>query len=391
MAITKHSLPRHTNLANQGLRIVAAIFDFAVMIAYFIPLFFLGNFMFSGVTSPMQATLNEYELNSSLAVVGDNGKLSYLEKDTTTDEIAWLNYSNYYYSLKYFYLNYLTGSVPTEECYRYPKTYVAAPNVDQEFKDEDGNTKKPVDYYTISWFNTKVLGVDDKEPDAYLSTSLFTYPKNDQGEYDKTALAIPKAKHYSEDYEKQIDVTLDDLLTYLNDQYITALKHLRKQNFYEPLANKLAFTTAGIVYGEGLIAFFFCYIFVPLLRKDGATFGKMLLKLGLASKLGFKHAKWQLFLRAIPFVATFTLISFLPFVEIEFLGLIALVMILVSFTFMMASPRRSALHDFTAGTIVIDKKSSIIFDTSADEFAYVSEEDGLIDENGNMITEDEKH
>ena len=53
---------------------------------------------------------------------------------------------------------------------------------------------------------------------------------------------------------------------------------------------------------------------------------------------------------------------------------------------MMASPKKAALHDFAARTIVIDLHSSTIFLNELEEEAYIAKEDGLVvvekDENG---------
>ena len=43
----------------------------------------------------------------------------------------------------------------------------------------------------------------------------------------------------------------------------------------------------------------------------------------------------------------------------------------------MASPKKSSLHDFTAQTIVVDDKTSIIFDNEAEEEMYLLKEDNM--------------
>ena len=122
-----------------------------------------------------------------------------------------------------------------------------------------------------------------------------------------------------------------------------------------------------------------------MIRKDGATFGKMIFKLGLANIYGYKHKRYQILMRFIPFFLTLTAVSFIPYVSEYVLFLIALVILLVSFAVMMASPRRVALHDLTAQTIVIEANTSKIFETRADEIAYTMEEDGgvIVDDETN--------
>ena len=54
-----------------------------------------------------------------------------------------------------------------------------------------------------------------------------------------------------------------------------------------------------------------------------------------------------------------------------------LTIVLVSFTLSMASPKKSSLHDFTARTIVVNAKTSILFSNAAEEEDYIAKEDNL--------------
>ena len=51
--------------------------------------------------------------------------------------------------------------------------------------------------------------------------------------------------------------------------------------------------------------------------------------------------------------------------------------VLISFALMMASPKRCALHDFAARTIVIDLEGSTLFENELEEEVYIRKEDGL--------------
>ena len=48
---------------------------------------------------------------------------------------------------------------------------------------------------------------------------------------------------------------------------------------------------------------------------------------------------------------------------------------LVSFCLMMASPKKCALHDYLARTIVVDKNASVLFNNPIEEEKYLLEED----------------
>ena len=43
----------------------------------------------------------------------------------------------------------------------------------------------------------------------------------------------------------------------------------------------------------------------------------------------------------------------------------------------MASPKKSSLHDFTARTIVVNQRTSILFNNSAEEEEYIANEDNI--------------
>ena len=68
--------------------------------------------------------------------------------------------------LSYYYLNYLTGQNVKEGL---------SPSLDKdiEIKDENGNMVLPVNLYTVSWFNEKVLGITNTEA----SSSYFDYQR----------------------------------------------------------------------------------------------------------------------------------------------------------------------------------------------------------------------
>lgn len=383
MANVKKTLPRHTNLANQGLRIACFIFDSAVMLAYSLPLYFSLGGVFHNRLTRYETVMNNYVMRSGLGKELVNGEVKYMEN--AQDEAS---YNEYFVRLKYYYFNYLVGVAPTNESEYYPEKYYAAPNYDTEFK-YNGEMLKPIEYYTVDWFNTNVLEITDEDPNNDKSSSLFTYVPvenpSDDNKYDKSKIGIPREHYYDAESNTVKEVTYVKLSKLLESSYRESVIHLRNQSFYKPIKTRLNLVYSFIVFVSGSLAYFFSFVFVPLIRKDGATFGKMIIGLRLANNLGYKHKKWQILLRAVPFYVTFTALCFIPFGDIEILLLMGLVILLVSFTLMMASPKRVSLHDLTAGTIVVDRKTSIIFDTSADEIAYSMKEDGLVDEKGNVI------
>ncbi len=379
MAISKHNLPRHTNLAKHGFRIVAAIFDAAVTLFYFLIIFIFGtNMLFSfTLTNDYRSNLRTWELQSGLLYFDESsGSVIQYKKSES------LSYETLEIVTEYYYLNYLTGVEPTivvpeESPVHLPSTFTPALNCNDMIKDDDGNEVLPKDYYTIAWYNKNVLSIPEN-PEAETSTSLFTYQKDELGEYDLTKIGVPRNTRYNEKTKEQEAITNTDLRGALYTKYTDAYLNLLDQPYYFAEQTKLNFFTGLAVLIAAIVAGFFSYVFVPLIRKDGATFGKMIFKLGLANIRGYKHRRYQILLRFLPYVLTLTAVTLFPFSSLYLLLLIALVVLLVSFALMMASPKRTALHDLSGQTIVIETKTSKIFETSADEMAYIEVEDGLV-------------
>ena len=134
---------------------------------------------------------------------------------------------------------------------------------------------------------------------------------------------------------------------------------------------------------------FIAYIVFPLVFKQGRTIGKKVFKLALASKDGYTFHNRQLAMRFMPLVVC--LLAFLIPIwhDLVLVLMIPLIIFLVSFALAMASPKRCSLHDFTAGTIVVDDKTSIIFDNEMEEEAYLLKEDKLSNSDVENVPEDE--
>ena len=168
-----------------------------------------------------------------------------------------------------------------------------------------------------------------------------------------------------------------DIAGFLKKAYSTAYQHLCAQDFYIELNQPVAFLeTVSIVFSV-LCGAAIVYIVFPLFFKKGQTPGKKVFKIGLASYDGYSFNNLKLLLRFIPLFLTVG-ITLLPFFNgIIVLFIIYVVMFLVSFALAMASPKKCALHDFVARTIVVDYKTSIIFDNEIDEEEYIEKEDNL--------------
>ena len=363
MTKKKYTLPRHTNLASQGLRITAAIVDFAIALAVTLGLFFgCFNLILSNNTREYQNELNTYQLDSHLKIQKEDGTIGIIPNENSKD------FEN---ALTAFYLRYLTGNVLEGE--------KAAPNASQAI-NVDGVDILPKDYYTIEYYNTQVLGITQENPDGAQSTSYWTYQKDEKGNFLKDKLAVPRTERYNPDTGQVQKLTDTDFITAYQPIYVSAYALLVSQDFYISTANTYYFYyTIGIV-ASVLLAGIIVYIVLPFFLKNGSTLGKKIFKLGLATYDGYKFSNYQLLLRFVPF-AIIVLAYLIPVWSSIIISItVPLAALLISFALMMASPKKTALHDFAARTIVVNLETSIIFLNEIEEEAYIMKEDGLTKE-----------
>lgn len=363
MLISKQTLPRHTNLAKLSSRTAAFLVDIACTLAFTFAFFFgCFNLIIKNTDAYKSgiAKLDDIEVNSHLMYRDENGKLeAYEENDSKT-------YENI---LSYYYLNYLTGEGIEDKS-------LASPSYNKTFV-VDNKEVLPKDYYKVEWYNYNVLQIVDDNPDSEKSQCYYTYQKDSEGNFDKTKIGIAKNKRYNEQVGAVVVLEEKDIAGFLKKVYSTAYQHLCAQDFYIELNQPVAFLETVSVVSSVLCGAAIVYIVFPLFFKKGQTPGKKVFKIGLASYDGYSFNNLKLLLRFIPLFLTVG-ITLLPFFNgIIVLFIIYVVMFLVSFALAMASPKKCALHDFVARTIVVDYKTSIIFDNEIDEEEYIEKEDNI--------------
>ena len=146
-----------------------------------------------------------------------------------------------------------------------------APDKDVNIKDNEGNEITKKDYYTDDWFNSKMSGVVD----VATAKSASQEALNDFGEY---------------------------------------LKPINKKVFWSKMF--IALCSYAVSFGG-------FYILVPLLFKNGETFGKKTMGLGLVNKDGYDVKKRQIVLRQLflfVYVAIFSFYVGIGFTSFAFLG-----------------------------------------------------------------------
>ena len=107
------------------------------------------------------------------------------------------------------------------------------------------------------------------------------------------------------------------------------------------------------------------FLVIPLVRKDKATLGKMAMKLSIINKGDYKASNLQIVARFLSIYLIETVFSYF------FFGAIAIVIIpLVNVGFYSFEKHKIFIHDFFAGTKVVETESSVIFDTLEEKEEY---------------------
>ena len=327
----KYTLPRHTNLANNGSRNGAFFIDLAICGALII-LFVFAMFrpIFKSKVNHYKSIIEEESLASGLYI--KNEETGGTKRIPGTSE-----YTVFVEALEKFYFEYMPAKKPEK-----------------------------ADTFTMEWFNKEILLVGDE------TYNCFEYQKTgDEDDPSKLATRIEGASDNLVNklvQGKYVDAIMDDL---------NKIPEVEKAG-----ANYMTLSTLQYVVSI-FIAGALVYILVPLIMKNGQTIGKKVFGLGLANSDGYKFSNPRLLMRFVPFAVVDISLFFLILVNLYIVMLIVLIIFLVSFALAMSSPKRMSLHDLTAQSIVVDLKTSTLFSTVEEEESYVLRED-------NLLWEDEK-
>lgn len=333
----KYTLPRHTNLADHGPRIGAFLIDFAIAFALSIGFYFGAfQFIFKTKTDALRASLKQERLNSQLFTETEKGSIDFcsitISDNNEIKDRLW-----------YFYGTYL-------------------PNIDPEEKvTVNGNEFTKSEYFTIEWFNKEILDIDGTG-EKYFEVSEDEI---------STKVANIKPDYLESDKKVYVNTFLKHALTDKANFDFMRISSIKKMTNDYQFLNSVGEVLSGIV-SVGIT-----YIVFPLIFKNGVTLGKKVFGLCLADNEGYRFKNKYLFMRIMPTVVV--LLSFLIPIwnNIAILVLVPFTILLVSFALTMASPKKSSLHDFTARTIVINARTSILFNNIADEEEYIRNEDGV--------------
>lgn len=247
-------------------------------------------------------------------------------------------------------------------------------------------TKSEIDY-DVYWFNVFIYGQKDelnKYTDKELNSrpalmkvvgpSLFAYAKEgEETKYDQ--FALPRASENGTKALSDYDKTELRQYFYISDKeakdnekastyryvYFYALADITSLSKLQNDYNKYALYGVTLPLVVAIIFTFMIFYFViPLFFKNGETIGKKVMHICLVNKLGYQYKRIQLLPRVLfPTLLTIIIVFFAGFSIWAFAGVSAV--ILISFLFVIFTKDNKAIHDFFAGTLVIDAKQSTWF------------------------------
>ena len=332
----KYTLPRHTNLSNQGPRLGAFLVDLAVAVAIALGLIrFALSYAFRFKIEPLANKMDEIRLTSKLFYLKDN-KISYY---LTTDDNK-----TFKEGLEHFYTVY----IPYEDA-----------DANKPAKLKDGTEVDKKAYFTVEWFNKEVLKIEGD------GGTYFAY------QYDGETPLKGESAVIKDEAEKEL------VNRFLQHAWEQANYDLNQLESFKSLNREYEFYGSIELVIGSLVACALVYIVVPIIFKNGQTLGKKAFGLALANSDGYKMKNSQLLMRIMP-AAVVILALLIPIWARAYMYLLLLiVMLLVSFALSMSSPKRMSLHDFTARTIVINARTSTIFNDSTEEEIYIAKEDGI--------------
>ncbi len=270
-----------------------------------------------------------------------NSKIVQLNKFTDID-------SNYFVShLQYYYLNFLTGEgielpIDTSEYhYEMEKDHFVSPHYNETIKVDD-NEYLPKDIYTLDWFKENIL--ENKEE----------FILNEETKIYQIKEGVDKTK----------------AVNFIKDKIIAACSDFYYSDFYKTINRNLTLIQLFEFIPTYIFFFALIYLLFPMIFKNGETLGKLTFSLGLVNKNGYKVTRPQILLRFLFFFLEITLGTFLlGILDIRSLATLGIVITALLIATLVNKKNRS-LHDFVAGTMVVDLKESIFFKNANEEAEY---------------------
>lgn len=204
--------------------------------------------------------------------------------------------------------------------------------------------------YDNEWYLVNILKIDETET-LFVRVTPEPSPKTHTIFYSEVEVThdpfVPSGAAYKD------GVTSDQINTFNNKIYSAAAKLFNSRPAVAEITKVRNLEMMGLI----VLASSVFFLALPIFLKDGQTLGKKIFNLGVATKHGYKVGPLSLLVRYFAFILLYVLSSLI----------IPLVVLFISFTFMIFNKKGRALHDFIAMTRVVDLSKSKIY---ADEEEY---------------------
>lgn len=248
--------------------------------------------------------------------------------------------------------------------------------------------------YDIYWFNVHIYGQEDTlqrydQKDLNNISTLvknigptyFTYKLDNDHKPLVNEFAVPLASQNGEKglsevdkvklrqyfYVADADVSDNPIASKYRYIYYYALADLTSLSQLQKDYNYYAFfgTTLPLVISI-IVTFMIFYFVVPLFFKNGETIGKLIMHICLVNKLGYQYRKVQLIPRFL--FPTFLIVGVVFILGFSMWSLMVVSGgLIISYGFVIFSKNNKAIHDFFAGTMVIDARASTWFTSAKEE------------------------
>lgn len=221
--------------------------------------------------------------------------------------------------------------------------------------------------YTDAWYLTNVLLIEEEDSLFVITETVLPALENDPESETVLDLFLPATVQHKE------STTLEALEQFnkkiINDalQKFSMLPIPRAANarymFFQIAHNTLLIVISSSIF---LLA-------IPLFIKNGKTLGKLFLRLSVTNRHGYRVGNFALFARYFGFLLVeigLNIALSILLLQSFFFPIIPF----ISLTFVVFTKNRRSVHDFVAGTIVVDDEKSIIYENeSAFEQALLRE------------------
>ena len=282
---------------------------------------------------------------------------------------------------------------------------------------EEQTKKDPSLYFDEYWFNVFIYGQNDglnryeekeleKRPALVrnVGPTLFTYKLNSANEplYNEFALPIEsengtvdismttKAKLRNYFYVNDEDVEGNEIASRYLYIYYYALADLTSLSKLQNDYSRYALFTGTIPLAIAVFLTFGVFFFIiPLCFKNGETLGKKIMHTCLVNKLGYQYSRLQLIPRFL--FPTFLIVTVVLVLGFSIWSLAAVSFgLLISYLFVIFSKDNKALHDYFAGTLVIDTRESTWFKDINEEEKMQKEVDDYVEAVKNNVDPDNR-